>query len=260
MRSADLNCVMCETDKLIRAMLDMGEAMISSGAEIYRAEDTLRRIGKTYGAITCEIFIITSSIVITLQMKDEAPRTQTRRVQRSVDNNFTRLEDLNKLSRDVCSRPVPVEELQKRIDALSGDRGRRWLLLAGDMIAAAAFAVFFHGTWVDGVAAGLVGIFIWVLQMYIAPICMNPVVYEFIASLFSGVLICLACRLFPFLHRDQIMIGDIMLLIPGIPFTNSLRDILLGDTLSGIVRLVEALLLAIVMTLGILAAIFLVGR
>ncbi len=39
-----------ETDGLIRALLDMGEALIGSGAEIYRAEDTLRRIAKAYGA------------------------------------------------------------------------------------------------------------------------------------------------------------------------------------------------------------------
>ena len=56
-----------ETDGLIRALLDMGEALIGSGAEIYRAEDTLRRIAKAYGATDCEVFIITSSIVITLE-------------------------------------------------------------------------------------------------------------------------------------------------------------------------------------------------
>ena len=40
------------------------------------------------------------------------------------------------------------------------------------------------------------------------------------------------------------MIGDIMLLIPGILMTNSIRDILIGDTISGVMRLVESLLWA----------------
>lgn len=252
--------IMDRTDGLLRAMLDMGEAMVGSGAEIYRAEDTLRRLAGAYGAEDCEVFIITSSIVISLRMKGEPPKTQTRRIRRSVDNNFTKLEDLNELSRDVSRESIPVEELLKKIDETAGKTARRRKLLAGDVIAAAAFAVFFRGSVQDGIAAGMMGIVIWLMQVYLAPICMNPVVFEFIGSFLSGFLICLVCRICPFLHMDQIMIGDIMLLIPGIPFTNSIRDILLGDTLSGIVRFVEALLLAIVLTLGFLAAIFLAGR
>ena len=86
-----------ETDNLVRALLDMGEAMIGSGAEIYRAEDTLRRIAKAYGASDCEVFIITSSIVITLELPQEHPRTRTRRIRKPVENDFTKLEDLNEL-------------------------------------------------------------------------------------------------------------------------------------------------------------------
>ena len=38
------------------------------------------------------------------------------------------------------------------------------------------------------------------------------------------------------------MIGDIMLLIPGIAFTNSIKDVFVGDTISGIMRLAESLM------------------
>lgn len=245
---------------LIRALLDMGEALIGCGAEIYRAEDTLRRMGEAYGVENCEVFIITSSIVITLQMPDGSPVTQTRRIRRSVDNNFTRLENLNELSREVCSNPIPATDLVEKIKETSEYPVRKEILLAGDIIAAASFAVFFHGTVFDGIAAGVVGLFIWTLQVYMAPVCMNPVVFEFLASVLSGILVCVLCALFPALQMNQIMIGDVMLLIPGIPFTNSIRDILLGDTLSGIVRFVEALVLALALTLGILSAVFLVGR
>lgn len=46
------------------------------------------------------------------------------------------------------------------------------------------------------------------------------------------------------------MIGDIMLLIPGLMSTNAIRDVLIGDTLSGIIRLIAALLLAAALALG----------
>lgn len=249
-----------DTDGLIRVLLDMGEELISSGAEIYRAEDTLRRMAKAYGAADCEVFIITSSIVITLTMEGESPKTQTRRIRRTVDNNFTKLEDLNALSRNVCAHPVPVGELQSRMKKTAAGRTRRRKLLLGDILAAAAFAMFFQGTVLDAAAAGGIGAFIFFLTVYLGPVCMNPVVSEFLSSFFSGLLICILCRVFPFLHLGRIMIGDIMLLVPGVAFTNSIRDVLLGDTLSGIVRFVEALLFAAVMTIGFLAAIMLTGR
>ena len=67
-------------------------------------------------------------------------------------------------------------------------------------------------------------------------------------------------RLFPALHVDKIMIGDIMLLIPGLMATNAIRDILIGDTISGVMRFIEAMLLAAVLALGLIGAIFLIGR
>ena len=133
-------------------------------------------------------------------------------------------------------------------------------MLLGYVLASSAFTLFFSGTLADALAAGAVGAVLFALQVYVGPFCMNAVVSQFLGSFFSGILICILCRLFPSLHMARIMIGDIMLLVPGVAFTNSIRDVLLGDTLSGIVRFVEALLLAAVLTGGFLAAILLFGR
>ena len=61
------------------------------------------------------------------------------------------------------------------------------------------------------------------------------------------------------LHTDKIIIGDIMLLIPGFVMTNSLRDMLVGDTISGIMRFTESLLWAIGLASGFMLAIWLIG-
>ena len=55
----------------------MGEALQNSGAEVFRVEDTLNRIAAAYGAEEVNIFVITSSIVVTLTMPDLPPQTQT---------------------------------------------------------------------------------------------------------------------------------------------------------------------------------------
>ena len=98
------------------------------------------------------------------------------------------------------------------------------------------------------------------MQTYIRPICLNTISFTCSASFLSGFLISLVTYFLPFLHRDKILIGDIMLLVPGIMFTNAFREVLLGDTISGVLRLLEAVLLAAAMALGIMAAMWLAGQ
>lgn len=74
------------------------------------------------------------------------------------------------------------------------------------------------------------------------------------SALAAGLGIGVLARLNPYMHMDKIMIGDIMLLIPRIAMTNAVRDVL-GDTISGIMRLVETLLWAGALACGFMAAI-----
>ena len=56
--------------EFLRIFLDMGEALLSSGAEIFRVEDTLNRMGYACGATQMNVFVITSSIVITMEFPE----------------------------------------------------------------------------------------------------------------------------------------------------------------------------------------------
>jgi len=119
--------------------------------------------------------------------------------------------------------------------------------------------VFFGGSLWDGLLAGVIAVLVFWMERCLAPFCMNGVEFQFIASFCCGISTLLFCRIGPQLHADKILIGIIMLLIPGIMLTNSIRDILLGDIISGSLRLVEAILMAAVLALGMMAAIWLMG-
>lgn len=240
--------------------LDMGDALLGSGAEIFRVEDTLNRMGYACGATQMNVFVITSSIVVTMEFPGDGARTQTRRIRENGGNDFTRLEQLNDLSRHFCRQPFSARELERKLDQIKADKPLPLLNLAGSILAAFSFALFYQGSIPDAVTASLVAILIWSFQRYLRPVCMNEVTFQFAASFLSGCVICGAVLLFPGLHMDKIMIGDIMLLIPGLMSTNAIRDVLIGDTLSGIIRLIAALLLAAALALGFMGAILLFGR
>ena len=241
---------MQDTDLMLHTLLELGESMLADGADVRRVEQTLSRMGKAYGAVRMDVFVITSSIVLTMCFADGSAATQTRRIEKSAMTDFGKLEAINAISRSYCEHPFPVPELYDRLQLAKRCEPARWKLFAGSCLAAGALAVFFGGTALDGLAAGLFALVLCVLQIVLPPLCKNKVLFNFLSAFAVGGLICLACRLVPALHSDKVIIGDIMLLIPGLAFTNAFKDIFIGDTISGVMRLIETVLWAAALALG----------
>ena len=59
---------------------------------------------------------------------------------------------------------------------------------------------------------------------------------------------------------EPALMGNIMLVIPGIPFTNAIRDMLNGDTMSGMLRMSESLLRTIALAAGFVGALTILGQ
>ena len=55
-------------------------------------------------------------------------------------------------------------------------------------------------------------------------------------------------------YVDAVIIGSLMILVPGLLITNSMRDIIYGDTNSGIIRIVQVFLSAFAIAMGTAAA------
>lgn len=243
---------------LLQILLEMGERLLNAGAEIKRVEDTLERLGMAYGAARMNVFVIISSITVTMERKDGTVQTHMRRVHFDGETNFTALEQLNELSRECCTQPLALDEFQRRLEGCATKK-HRWSLYAGGPLEAGSFAVFFGGSFADGAAAAVVALLVCVMQEKGRRLFYNNVMFNLACSFLTGLAICLTVRIFPFLHLDKIMIGDIMLLIPGIAMTNAIRDMILGDTVSGVMRLIESLLWAGALASGFMAAIWMVG-
>lgn len=247
-----------ELNELLHEFLNLGEMMLRAGGEIKRVEDTLMRMGAAYGAEKMNVFVITSSIVVTMAFPDGRELTQTRRIMDESGTDFTRLEALNELSRSCCSAPMTPKELKMQIERLDRTPSQLQIWL-GSAVGAGSFAIFFGGTLIDGISAAIFALFICCLKKYLKPVCPNNVVFNLLCSFTTGVGICLTASLFTSLHADKIMIGDIMLLIPGIVMTNSIRDVLVGDTIAGVMKFIESLLWASAIACGFMLAIQLIG-
>lgn len=248
-------------NKLLQAILDIAEEMLVCGAEVARVEESIKRMCIAYGCDKRRVnaFTITSNIQVTLEDPAGHIITQIRRIVRN-DVNFDRLDKLNDLSRYVCREKPPLPELLRRYDAVMDDRGLPvWVEYLGSFLIAGCFAVFFGGDARDGAAAALLGLFITMVMRFIARFEDNQLAKVFMTSVLAGFVALAAVSVGLGHNADKIMIGAIMLLIPGIAMTNSLRDMLMGDVASGLLRLANSLLLATAIACGFALPLILTG-
>ncbi len=247
--------------KLLQVILDVAEEMLVCGAEVSRVEDSIERMCGAYGCKPERVnaFIITSNIQVTLEDPQGNIITQIRRILRN-DVDFDKLDYLNDLSRYVCANKPDVEEIRERFDKVMNRKGYPiWVSYFGAAIIAGSFAVFFGGNMFDGIASLLVGIAIMAMLNFLGKYERNQLAKVFIVSFLSGVLTMLLMSIGLGEHADKIMIGGIMLLIPGIAMTNSVRDMLIGDIVTGMLRLTNSLLQAGAIACGFALSILLMG-
>ena len=248
-----------EKRKLISYMLDIGTEMVKSGAEISRVEDTLIRIGLSYGAKRVNAFALASNILLSVEFGGGEEITRTRRINKGLQNDFSKLEALNDLSRRFCRGNMSVSELRSEFLEINQKKPSVALSYFGYALASGAFAMFFGGNIYDSLVSAIFGIFICFMQYKITPLCKNNITFIIIVSFISGLGISLLCKPFEFLNPDKIMIGDIMLLVPGVAITNSVRDIFVGDTITGTMRFIECVLSSAALAAGFMLAIFVSG-
>lgn len=230
-----------EYENTLALILDIGEKMVFSGAEISRVEDTVTRLCKAYGAVKVDVFALTSVIFLTVSFGEGVVLSQTRRVVAGGQTDFIKLEKYNALSRKCCVAPMPLEELKAEIETISSAKISNFNTYVGSFLAAFGFVIFFGGNLIDASLSGVFALAICALADVFAPKIPNKVFYYFITSMIIGFGICAIAKYIPSLHADKIIIGDIMVLVPGIAFTRAVKNVLIGDTLSALVRLAECL-------------------
>lgn len=247
-----------ESDYLLCLALDIGEGMLKCGAEIGRVENTIERICKAYGAVHVEVFSIISAIIAGVRMADGSYSSQIRRVYNS-ENNYYKLEIFNGISRQICKETPPLDEVDRMIkEAKAKKLYPTWLKPIIAIFATGGFAMFFGGNLFDGVASGLVGAIICIMTILLDK-RMNSLAKILISSLVGGFLSCFAVKLGLGENLPAIMIGNIMLQVPGLAFGTALRDLLGGDLLAGSLRTIQALLSAVMIAFGYMLAMITVG-
>jgi uncharacterized membrane protein YjjP (DUF1212 family) len=237
-------------EALITCILDLGEMLLASGAEVKRVEDTITRLCSVYAFVRVDVFTITSSIVLTVRTPGGRILTQTRRIL-ARDTDLGRVEKVNALSRQLCAQPVPLGVFQQEVARLRRDGTYPvWVQRVMYIVISAAFCLFFGGAWQDALCAAAVGLIVRAVEMFFAKFPINRFVATFVLSTVGGVFVNLSALVGLAVNADLVGIGTIMLLIPGMALTNAARDLFSGDTICGLLRFVEVIMVSTAIAAG----------
>lgn len=246
-------------NKVLHYAMNIGEQMLLCGADVHRVEECISRICYAFDADRIDVFIITSSMVATIYCKDGSTYTQTRRIT-NVDTDIEKLHLLNNLSRKICSEHLSFNEIDKEMELIQ--KRKKYNLFTEFLayaIIACSFTLFFGGTVIESIVSFFVGIFCRFVALIAEKSNMSRLFSKFFCSFVSTVLVFTAIKIGIIKVADSVIIGNIMVLVPGIGITNALKDLLSGDNIAGVFRTVEAILYGLAIASGYFVAVFLFG-
>lgn len=241
-------------EKVLDLAMKVGIGLLSSGGSVSRVETAVDRICSAYGVeeVSCAAF--PSMVIASIKLKSGHEYSLLKRVQSS-SNNLALLEKYNQLSRDICREKYPTDEALEKINGLASSKTRnKWVTMVGAGMVAGFYSMFFGGNFADVIPGFIVAFLMAGLNELLSSRSLNAYASVFIMSLFGGLLSISVCKLFVLCglqcHCSMVMIGTIMILIPGLMLTNAVRDLFTGDIMSGTFQITNALLLTAVIAAG----------
>ncbi len=237
-----------DVDKILSLICTAGEIMLKNGAEIYRVEDTTSRLCASYGFFNINSFAMPSIIFLNVSYGNKNYSAMRRVTSRQL--NLQKVIEINNLSRGILDKPLSIKELEIKINNIENNNNiKNYKSVFFSALAACGFTLLFKGSFVDAFISFFIGFILKIFQ-----IIFTSKINYFMGNIFSGALVSLIAiisfLIIPGINYNVVIIGSVVLLLPGIAITNSIRDTLTGDFSSGLSRAVEAIVIGVSIAVG----------
>ncbi|MFV0314608.1 MAG: threonine/serine exporter family protein [Anaerotignum sp.] len=238
-------------NQLLKFALDAGELMLSSGAETHRVQDTMHRILSASHSDGVEAMAMSTFLIVSIPSEKSGSLTLTRGVySRAV--NFEKICRVNDISRAFVSGQICLEEATVRLVEINHTSDFPPIArVISSGVTCGSFTLVLNGTWTDSLAAFIFGILIGLLLQLARKSKMPHFFSCLLGGFIAGAGAVIFHKFVPTAGTDLIIIGSIMPLLPGMTMTNSIRDVMEGNFISGTSKMVETLLIAFAIAGGV---------
>lgn len=238
-----------DKEKVLDFAADLGYRLSVCGAETFRVEESMERVLQAY-QIPAEVFAIPSCLFIST--RDEGKTiSRMRRIQEQ-NNDLDGVEHYSKLSRQICAQTPTADQAEQHLR--DADRNRThytvFIRYFGHFLAAFGFCLLFGGRGTDAMISGLCGIIAGVVDSILHRYKANLFFRTILASILFSMPAYILHGLGVVFDSGTVVIGALMPLVPGLLFTNAMRDIIYGDMISSVVRMMYVVLVALAIAIG----------
>lgn len=235
--------------RLMYFTLNCGRLMLEEGGETYRVEDTMQRICRSRGLDKVHCYVTPTVVQLTSNADDNYSFSYR------VTNRGTNLEKIsmiNQLARDFTSKKIDIDESEKRLEeirCLSVYAYKLKLLWAG--IIGGSFAILFMGGYKDFISAFIVTIVSQIVFNSVSRVSQTSYLANITSSFVIGVMAVFFSEFLIHSAPEKVISGAVMPIVPGVALTNGVRDLISSDLVSGVSRLMDALIIAMLIAFGV---------
>lgn len=226
-----------------------GKILLVSGAETHRVEDTMNRIAASFGLRNAQSHATPTGISFSAGMMEV---NNFLRIQKR-PTDLHKIEEVNFVSREIAAGNLTLTEAYEALRVIENRKPTysSWVQILAAALASGCFSIMFQGVWMDFVAACFVGGLGFAVMLWMDDLLEIRFLAEFIGAF------CVGIAAFLFVSNgignelDKVIIGSVMPLVPGLPITNAIRDLMAGHFISGLSKGVEATLTAFAIGAGV---------
>lgn len=232
--------------------VNVGEIMLKSGAETYRVEDTICRILSHHNFDKVDTFVTPTVVMATIKNQGIPYSTTLTRI-KNRSTRMDKIEMINQLSRNYVADELSLEEAISTLKAIDQSPAySKKMIVFATAFSSGSFSLMFNGKLFEFLCAFMIGLVVSLIQAHLKSKEIINYLVLFTVSLFIGSIIAiLNLSVTPLFDTEAIVIGAIMPLVPGLAFTNAIRDTIGDELLSGMSRLTEAIFIAIAIASGV---------
>lgn len=239
-----------DINRVLRIATYAGKIILENGGEIYRVEETIIRICNAYNIKNVEPFATPTAIMVSASNDYGQTMSLIKRIKRR-GLNLERISLVNDISRNIKNKGLTLEYIESelsKVEATKPYSTRINIIFAG--ITTAFFALVFGGNLRDFLVSFFIGCLLKLISSLLSLLQANEFFINTLCGAIAASIALFSVHINIGTHVDKIIIGSIMILVPGLAITNAIRDTIAGDLIAGITRTVEAFLIAIAVAVG----------
>lgn len=241
--------------------LRIGEAMVALGVAAADVTATVLRVAAAHGMDRCQVDVTFTSLTVSWDRDDAVPLTGMRIV-RARTQDYTRLQAVTDLAREVCEGDVPLDDAHRRLDtALSAPHPyQRWVVTVALAGMASAVGFLLGGGWLVALIAAISTAGVDQLMRQLGQWGL-PQFFQQVAgaALATGVAVVLLVLDVP-VRTSFVVAAGIVVLLAGLGLVGAAEDAISGFHVTAAARGAEVLTLTAGIVVGIAAVLDLARR